>query len=76
MPDRELRRVAEAKIANLYSVLTAARTMGVAIGILMVRQKLSEYEAYETLICVSERSGRMVREIAADVVQTGELPEA
>ena len=75
VPTEELRAIAECKIAHLEVALRTARTIGVAMGILVERHKVSECEAFQTLVDASQRANRKVRDIAADLIFTGQLPE-
>jgi AmiR/NasT family two-component response regulator len=70
MEVRELRR----KVSNLSLALETNREIGVAIGILMARRLLTADQAFERLREASQRRHRKLREIAEDVVRTGELP--
>ena len=67
-------RRARATNANLQAALRRARTVGMALGIVMERQCLSEHEAWEVLLYTSRRSLREVHDIAAVLIDTGELP--
>lgn len=69
----ELARARE-KIQNLEIALTTSRRIGIALGILMASRRLSETEAFDMLRRVSQSSHRKLRDIADDLVYTGELP--
>ena len=69
----ELARARE-KIENLEIALTTSRRIGIALGILMASRRLSETEAFDMLRRVSQSSHRKLRDIADDLVYTGELP--
>ena len=60
--------------ANLQVALRRARVVGMAIGIVMERQRLSEHEAWEALLYTSHRTRRTMRDIATYLIDTGELP--
>ncbi len=62
------------KIENLEFALSTSRRIGIALGILMARHRLTESEAFDALRRVSQRSHRKLRDIADDLVYTGELP--
>lgn len=49
------------------------RRIGMAMGILMSAYKLSETEAFDLLVVVSQHHNRKLRDIADDVVFTGSL---
>jgi hypothetical protein len=66
--------IAETKIANLERALTTARTIGMALGILMERLKLSSDESFAVLVEVSQQTHRKLRDVAAELAFTGELP--
>lgn len=64
------------RLRNVEIALATNREIGVALGIVMERHKLSSDGAFELLARISQQSHRKVREVAADIVQTGliELP--
>jgi ANTAR domain len=64
---------AQAKIANLETALHTARTIGMAIGIVMERLKIPQADAFDVLVTVSHQENRRLRDIASDLVFTGEL---
>ena len=70
-------RLAEAEnsIKQLQTALTTARRIGAAVGIIMARLAVSEEEAFQTLVRASQNSHRKLRDIAEDVIYTGQLPE-
>jgi AmiR/NasT family two-component response regulator len=45
-----------------------------AIGILMAIRRIGQDEAFDLLRMVSQRTNRKLREIADEVVHTGQLP--
>lgn len=65
---------AQAKIENLEIALVSARRIGMAIGILMARELLTEQQAFEALKIASQHQHRKVRELAEDVIFTGAMP--
>lgn len=65
---------ARAANAELHHALDTARTIGAAVGIVMVRLGLTESEAFEVVRHVSQTRHRKVREVAADVVASGQVP--
>ena len=73
---RVLRRlaVAEARARNLAKALESSRRIGMAIGILMARHGWSETQAFDALRRLSSVSNVKLRDVADDVVYTGELP--
>jgi AmiR/NasT family two-component response regulator len=82
-PDRDAARrlraeiaVALARIRNLERALETNRNIGVAIGILMAREGLTLERAWDRLVTFSQVSQRKVREVADEIVYTGQLPTA
>ena len=63
------------KIRNLEVALTTNRRIGMALGVLMARHNLTDEQAFAMLVRASHRRHRKVREIADDVVLTGELDD-
>jgi hypothetical protein len=66
---------AEQLSANLRTALDSSRLIGAAVGILMAHHRRTQDDAFEMLREASQRLRRKVRDVAADVVETGELPE-
>ena len=64
-----------AEIDNLHTALQASRRIGVAIGILMARYLVPYEQAFGMLAAASQHLNRKLRDIAAEVAETGELPE-
>jgi hypothetical protein len=62
-----------AKVENLERALVTARRIGMALGILMARYGLTEERAFDALRLASHRTQRKIRDIADDVVLTGDL---
>jgi AmiR/NasT family two-component response regulator len=61
------------KVENLERALMTARRIGMALGILMARYGLTEDGAFDALRLASHRTQRKIRDIANDVVLTGDL---
>lgn len=61
---------------NLEEALTTNREIGQAIGILMATHHVTAEQAFEQLRTASQHTHRKLREIAADVAETGALPLA
>ena len=59
--------------ANLRRALDSNRRIGIAIGILMAQEKITESDAFHRMRIVSQHSHRKLREVAEDVVHTGTL---
>lgn len=60
---------------NLAIALQTNRVIAEALGILMSTYKINEHQAFDLLRLVSQHSNRKLRDIAADVADTGTLPE-
>lgn len=73
--DRQL-AAARAQIDNLNRALETSRCIGMAMGVVMARAGLKPDEAFDVLRAASQRTHRKLREIAEDVVFTGEVPAA
>jgi len=67
---------AEAEAANLETALQSNREIGVAMGILMAHHKVTRDDAFALLRQTSQTLHRKLRDIASEVVQTGELPDS
>lgn len=61
------------KISNLGHALESSRSIGIAIGILMARHKITNDQAFELLRLASQHSHRKLRDIAVEVMETGQL---
>jgi hypothetical protein len=59
---------------NLTKALGSNREIGMAMGVLMARRQVTRDEAFAMLRRSSQDSNRKVTEVAADVVETGQLP--
>lgn len=64
-----------AQIDGLEQAVASNRAIGMAIGILMAIERVGQDEAFDLLRTVSQRTNRKLREIADDVVHTGQLPQ-
>jgi GAF domain-containing protein len=62
------------QITGLEQAVASNRAIGMAIGILMAIRRVSQQEAFDLLRVTSQRANRKLREIADEVVLTGELP--
>jgi GAF domain-containing protein len=61
--------------ANLYGALATREVIGQAQGILMERERITADQAFDVLRRASQHLNRKLREVAADLVDTGEWPE-
>lgn len=68
--------VAERKAADLETALDTSRQIGAAMGILMAKELLTFDQAFARLRHASQRLHRKLRDVAAEIVETGVLPEA
>ncbi len=64
----------QARASNLQTALDSNRQIGVAIGILMTRGLITREQAFDQLRTASQHLHRKLRDIAEDVIDTGELP--
>jgi hypothetical protein len=65
---------AQVKADNLMIALEHSREIGIAMGILMAREKVTRDQAFDLLRIVSQHTHRKVSELAVDVADTGVLP--
>jgi hypothetical protein len=61
------------KIANLERALTSSRRIGAAMGVLMYRHKITMDQAFDLLRVASQVTHRKLRDVAEDVLTSGEL---
>lgn len=66
---------AERKAQNLQAALLSRTIIGQAQGILMERERITADQAFDILRRASQHLNRKLREIAQDIVETGERPE-
>lgn len=62
------------KVVNLEKALETSRTIGAAIGIMMLARKLTLDQAFDALRQTSQRMHVKIRDLAMLVTETGELP--
>ena len=63
------------KVRNLEIALDTSRDIGAAIGILMARYLLTQDQGFQLLQLASQGGHRKLRDVAAEVLDTGDLPE-
>ena len=63
-----------ARAAHLERAARSGRLVGTACGVLAVRRDISPEESFALLRVVSQRSNRRLRDLADDVLLTGDLP--
>lgn len=66
--------LAAEEAAHMRIALQSSRQIGTAIGILMARGRLTSEQAFTDLSRTSQLLNRKLRDVAAEVEQTGELP--
>lgn len=66
---------AQARVEELQRALTTRTIIGNAVGILMERQKISADDAFDMLRAASNVTNRKLHDIAADLCETGGLPQ-
>jgi DNA-binding response OmpR family regulator len=64
---------AEDEVGNLRHALGSNRQIGVAMGVLMARESLTEAQAFDRLRAASQHRNRKLRDVADEVVLTGRL---
>ncbi|MGG5258289.1 ANTAR domain-containing protein [Phycicoccus avicenniae] len=62
-------------VGNLRAALESSRTIGMAVGILMANHRVGRDEAFSLLREASMALNTKVRDVAAEVTDTGTLPE-
>jgi len=60
---------------HLEEALQSSREIGMAVGVLMASGKIPQDEAFDRLRQASQNLHRKLRQIAAEVVDTGEPPD-
>jgi hypothetical protein len=60
-------------IGQLEEALTTARKIGAAMGVVIAAKRCTEDEAFDVLAAESMRQNRKLREIADDLVQSGDV---
>jgi GAF domain-containing protein len=65
----------ERRAAHLHAALRSRETIGSAIGILMEREKISSDAAFTILGRASQHLHIKLREVARDLIDTGEKPD-
>jgi hypothetical protein len=67
--------ISQKSAAQLQEALHASRRIGAAIGIVMVKRRVSESEAFLILSRASQNTNRKVRVVADEVVEKGEVSD-
>jgi hypothetical protein len=66
---------AEHHAAHLENALNNSREIGTALGVLMAHHKVTQEDAFTLLRVASQNLHRKLHDIAAEVVETGTLPD-
>ena len=66
---------AEDQATNLEAALESSRAIGVALGVLMSARKVTQEQAFDLLRVASQNLHRKLRAVAAEVAETGTLPD-
>ena len=62
------------KVVELQAALQSSREIGMAMGIVMERHRLTPDRAFLVLQRISQRRNLTLRDVAQHIVQTGEEP--
>jgi ANTAR domain/GAF domain len=65
----------ERRAANLHAALSSRETIGEALGILIERERITPHNAFEILRRASQHLNVKLREVAQNLVDTGEDPD-
>jgi hypothetical protein len=65
----------ERRAANLHAALTSREIIGEALGILMDRERITAVHAFDVLRRASQHLNIKLREVAQNLVETGESPD-
>jgi hypothetical protein len=65
----------ERRAANLHGALSSRETIGEALGILMERERITAQQAFDILRRASQHLNIKLREVAQNLVDTGEDPD-
>lgn len=66
--------VTREQVAHLETALSSSRRIGVALGIVMERHRVTEDQAFGLLVRLSQDGNVKVRDIAARIAETGQVP--
>lgn len=65
---------AEDEVANLRQAVATNREIGAAVGIVMHDRRVTADDAFAVLRKASQDANRKLRDVAAEVVETGRVP--
>ena len=60
---------------QLQHALSSNREIGMAMGVIMALRRVSQREAFAVLTRASQYLNRKLQDVAAEVVETGQVPE-
>lgn len=69
------RAIHESDVMTYQTALTTSRQIGRAVGILMAQHLITSESAFTMLTKASQQMNRKLRDVAAEVEQTGSLPD-
>ena len=64
----------EREVGQLQTALQSSRQIGIAVGVLMGRRMVTADRAFDLLVAASQNLNRKLRDVAAEVGETGVLP--
>lgn len=64
----------EERVGNLQKALLSNREIGIAMGVLMTRHRVTREQAFGLLRMASQNSNRKLHDVAVEVADTGGLP--
>lgn len=67
------RLLVQERASNLEIALASSRDIGVAMGVLMARYKITRDQAFDLLRMASQHRHRKLRDVAGDVAETGTI---
>ncbi|GAA1902413.1 ANTAR domain-containing protein [Lapillicoccus jejuensis] len=67
--------IAGRKMSHLQKALESSRDIGAAVGVLMSAHKVTREQAFDLLSIASQRRNRRLRDVAAEVVESGWLQQ-
>jgi AmiR/NasT family two-component response regulator len=62
------------EVENLKAALHNSRRIGIALGIIVERDRITIDQAFEVLREASQRTNRKLRDLADDVIESGVIP--
>jgi AmiR/NasT family two-component response regulator len=65
----------ERRAANFHAALSSRETIGEATGILMERERITPEQAFDVLRQASQHLNVKLREVAQNLIDTGEDPD-